>query len=79
MDLSLKGEAAKVMGNYRVHHTDVVAMREALVRRVGHSDESEDFHYEIVGTGQGNTFMVDEIISDLSRLTGEVRNLRQHE
>jgi hypothetical protein len=78
MDQSLKGEVARVMGNYRVHHTEVLAMREALIRRVGHSDEDEDYEYQLVGTTQGNISMVDRVISDLSKLTAGVRNLRQH-
>jgi hypothetical protein len=78
MTQSMRGEAARVMGSYRVHHIEVVAMREALIRRVGHSDQSEDSEYQIVGRGDGNPHMVDEIIYDLTTLTGEVRNLRQH-
>jgi hypothetical protein len=79
MDPSVRGAATMVMGKYRPLHTEVVAMREALLRRVGHSGKDEDYRYQIVGTGQGNPYMVDEIISELSTLTGEVRNLRQHE
>jgi hypothetical protein len=75
---SLGGSKAIVMGKYRHLHTEVVAMREALIKRVGYSDEDEDFDYQLVGTEQGNTIMVDGVIRDLSKLTADVRNLRQH-
>jgi len=79
MNQTLEGEKGRVMGEYGPLHVEIVSMRDAMIKRIGHHDGREDFKYDLVGAGQGNPSMVKDIISDLSRLTAEVHNLRQHE
>lgn len=80
MRSNLKAESRIVMWKYQhEHHIDVIAMRAALIKRVGHQDSSEDYEYQSAGTEVGDPFDIDRIIADLRKLTGEVLAMRQHE
>lgn len=78
MGPSVHAEGAIVIGQYRYLHRDVLAMREALIKRLGKHEERGPSEYQRVGEGNGNAIMVESIISDLSTLNAGVRNLRQH-
>jgi len=78
MGPSVRAQGAIVLGHYRYLHRNVLAMREALIKRLGEHELSEPPEYQLVGEGKGNATMVESIISDLSKLNAGVRNLRQH-